>query len=144
MKKYILDASVGAKWFFQEDLDEKARSFDRLLRTKEIAILVPEIFYPEIANTCWKRVRRGILSHADAWDAFDRLMTLPLESHSVRELSEGALDNALEYSISVYDALYLTLAEIYFASFVTADEGLLKACRGRFDFIESLRDVKLS
>ena len=69
-------------------------------------------------------------------------MKLSLERYSDRELSDVALENALQYGISVYDALYVSLAEIYVAPLVTADETLFKACKGRFDFILSLEEIR--
>lgn len=64
-----------------------------------------------------------------------------LQRYADFELADVALENALRFNISAYDGLYLALAEIYVAPLVTADETLLQACRGRFDFIESLKDL---
>lgn len=112
---------------------------ERLSR-QEIRIVVPEIFYSELASTCWKSVKRRGVPIGCAIAYLDCVMDLPLETYSDRELSDVALENALRFNISVYDALYLSLAEVYLAPFVTADEALVKACK-RFDFIEFLGDV---
>lgn len=140
MKQWVVDASVGAKWFFEEALQEKALHLIEGAKQNLITLIVPEFFYIELASVCRKRVRGKKISVGDALDALDRIVGLPLTKYSDAELSDVALENALRFGISVYDGLYLALAEIYVAPLVTADEILLKACKGRFDFIESLQD----
>lgn len=141
INRFIFDASVAVKWFFDEDEDEKARRFLKLLLRKEIEIIVPELFYCEFANACWKKVSKKLVSPTYASQALDDIQDLPLERYPDYELYDVAFGNAIQYGISSYDGFYVALAEIYVAPLVTADEILLKACRGRFDFIESLKDL---
>lgn len=143
MNTFILDASVAAKWLFEEEDSAQAVSLMELFEEKRIKILVPEIFYSELANTCWKKVKQGSSTIERAVEILDRIMELPFERCSGYELSDVGLENALRFNISVYDGLYLALAEIYLAPLVTADQKLLEACQKRFDFIESLRNLKL-
>lgn len=138
MKRVVLDASVGVKWFFEEEESDRAALLMNSIEEKQIEVVVPEIFYPEFAGTCWKKVKKKKAALAWAIKALDDVMALPFTKYPDFELADVALENALLYKISVYDALYLSLAEIYVAPLVTADETLLKACRGRFDFIEPL------
>ncbi len=140
INRFIFDASVAVKWFFDEEEDEKARRFLRLLRQKEIEIVVPELFYCEFASACWKKVSKNLVSFEYASQALDDIAALPLKRYPDYELFDVAFGNAIQYGISAYDGFYVALAEIYVAPLVTADEGLLAACRGRFDFIESLKD----
>lgn len=140
---FVLDASVAVKWFFTEPASEKAiQFFDRLDRG-EIRIVVPEMFFLEVANACWKSVRTRIVPVETAEAYLDRLLGLPLESYADKDLADVALENALRFDISVYDGLYLAVAEIYAAPFVTADRPLFEKCRKRYDFIEYLGDLKL-
>lgn len=143
MDQFIVDASVAAKWYFDEEMKEQACQLIEKLKRKEIHILVPGVFYSEVANICWKRVKKRILQIEDAVDTLDDMLELPLESFADQELADIALGHAIHFDISVYDGLYLALAEVYLAPFVTADENLLRKCRNRFEFIESLRDLKL-
>lgn len=138
---FVLDASVGAKWFFQEELEERALRLKEGFQNKEIKVIVPEIFFAELANACWKRVQRKLISIEDAVMHLDIMMKLPLKVYSIRELADVALENALRFGISVYDALYLSLAEVYVCPLITADKALFKACRRRFDFIEFLGNI---
>ena len=140
---FVLDASVGVKWCHQEELSEKASHFlERLIR-REIRIVVPEFFFVEFANVCVKRLNKKMITPDQALSDLDETLKLSLESYPDRELSDVALENALRLGISAYDGLYIALAEIYVAPLVTADEMLFKACRKKFDFIESLREVKI-
>ena len=142
MKTLILDASVGIKWFFEEEMSQEARALLGQLEKNEIKVLVPDIFFSEVANTCWVRTKRKLSTAHEANDAFNRAELLPVEIHSDHELSGVALDNSLQFEISAYDGLYLALAEIYVSPFVTADRTLFDKCKGRFDFIEYLGDFK--
>jgi predicted nucleic acid-binding protein len=139
----ILDASVGAKWFFKEEMWEKATLLMEHVTEEEVRIVVPEIFYSELANTWWRRVKRKIVSVDDAIQALGTVMNLSLERYPDWEIVDIALENSLRFKISIYDSLYLALAEIYLAPLVTADEILYKTCRSRFDFIEFLPDFTL-
>ena len=141
METLVLDASVGIKWFFEEEESDKAALLMDAIEKKAIEVMVPEIFYPEFASTCWKKVKKKVATLAWAIEALDRVTALSLKKYSDFELADVALENTLRYKISIYDALYLALAEIYAVPLITADEFLLKACRGRFDFIEPLSEV---
>lgn len=138
MIQRVIDSSVAAKWIFDEELKEKAVSLLERVRHKEIRAVVPEIFYIEMANICWKWVRRKAMRYETVVNALDSILELPLERYSDNELADVALENASRFNISAYDGAYLALAEIYAAPLITADEALLRACRGRFDFIERL------
>ncbi|HLD50558.1 MAG TPA: type II toxin-antitoxin system VapC family toxin [bacterium] len=143
MNTYIVDASVAVKWFIKEENQESAiRLADRCEQNK-IKLMVPDFFFVEIANVLWNKTVRNLLKVSEAMEMTDKLMKLALGRYSDYELSAVALENALQYGISVYDALYVSLAEIYMAPLVTADETLLKACKGRFRFIEPLEELKI-
>jgi len=137
----VIDASVAMKWFFNEEDSDKASFFLKALRHEEIKIVVPEIFYLETANACRKRVKQKKISIDTAIQTHNEMMSLPLERYPDYELAGVAWTNSLQYDLSVYDALYLSLAEVYAAPLITADRTLLKICRNRFDFIEDLREV---
>ena len=142
MKQWILDASVGAKWIFEEEMSDKAGWFLEQIHQKEIEGIVPEFFFSEISNVCWVKVRKNIASIDYAMDALDKIFSFPLLACSDKELSDVALENALRFKISAYDGLYLALAEVYVAPLVTADETLFNVCHKRFEFIEFLGDIK--
>lgn len=142
VEQFVFDASVVAKWFFEEELKEEADFLFERVKRNEIAIVVPETLYVELASVFRKKVQQKIVTLHDALETFDRAMGFPFKSYPTQEICDVALENALHFGITVYDALYLSVAEIYVAPFVTADRSLFQACRGRFDFIEYLGDLK--
>ncbi|HXV27924.1 MAG TPA: type II toxin-antitoxin system VapC family toxin [bacterium] len=141
MDQVIVDASVGIKWFFQEHDSEKAILLLDRFQRGEIKMIVPEIFYSEVASSYWKKVRKKLASVSQAIESLDRIIGLSVTKYSDFELADVGLENALRFGISVYDGLYLALAEIYLAPLITADKVLYNACSRRFDFIELLENV---
>lgn len=144
MNRVIVDASVGCKWFFEENLHEKACQLLTSGKNKECILTIPEFFYLEFSNICWKRVRRGMIHSLIASRILDRALNLPLDRYPDKELAGAALENACLFGVTVYDGLYLSLAEFYTAPLITADEQLIEACRRkRFEFIEPLSELNL-
>lgn len=145
LPEYIIDASVGTMWIIKEEGSSKAVRFLEHVGLNKCRLIVPEFFYCEVGNACWKGVQMKRLSWKDAVVGLDRILDLNLQRRSDSEFADVALENALYYRISVYDALYISLAETYVAPLVTADKNLIRACRAKkFDFIESLEEIKLS
>ncbi len=55
MTPFVVDANVAIKWVLSEIYSSDAL---RLLND-DYELLVPDFFFPEIANILWKRFRRG-------------------------------------------------------------------------------------
>lgn len=142
MKTYIIDASVGVKWFFDEAGKEPADYLIEQLHMDKLKLVVPEIFYLEFASVCLKKSRRGLIKKSETFKILDRMAALSLERYSDYELSDVALENAAQLGLSIYDAVYVALAEIYASPLVTADKNLIHACQKRFDFILPLEELK--
>src|SRR4028118_94795 len=104
MSRYVVDASVGIKWFVPEVHSEAAQ---RLLNRSH-NLLVPDLFFPEIGNILWKRVRRGEDTPNNARDTLAEFSTVPLEVYESQPLMPVALDIAVQTDRTVYDSLYLT------------------------------------
>ena len=121
----IVDASVGVKWVFEEDGFERARA----LLDDGYRRIVPDLFYSEVANAVWKRVRRKDITPVDAVDALDVLFRIPTEQHESKSLLPHALGLACVHDRSVYDSLYLALALREEAAMVTADLRLFNALK---------------
>lgn len=142
MQTFVVDASVGAKWYFEEESQDIALTLLARAKNKEIKLIVPGLFYLEVGNICWKRFRRRIIQFDDAVAVLDKISRLPMERHSDHELAAAALENAIRFDIPIYDGIYVALAEVYVAPLVTADEGILRATKGRFDFVLPLREFQ--
>jgi len=123
VKPLILDASVVAKWFLDEEFAEPAR---RLLFYKDL-LFAPDFLVLELDNVFWKRVRRKDLSREDADAARAELRDLPLLYAPFHVLRDSAFELANQVARSVYDCLYLALAIALDGRVATADRKFYSA-----------------
>ena len=130
--RYVVDASVAAKWYFREEHSERA---DALLE-QDGELLAPGLLVVEIATLAWKRARRGEISEAAADRIVAALRQVPLEIRPTAELVTAALPLALQggltalQGLTLYDAFYVTLAVKSGCPLVTADPKLHGVLRG--------------
>lgn len=130
MKTFVLDASVAAKWCLpakDEPLVSQARTLLEAYTRAEIALIVPDLFWPELGNVLWKAVRKGRLSKSDAHSALEFLQGLNIPTYSSSDFLPETLHLALFCERSFYDSLYATLAEHSSVELITADERLANA-----------------
>jgi predicted nucleic acid-binding protein len=138
--RYVLDASVGVKWFAERAEAELERAL--ALRSRHTAGLlrlsVPMSFPLEVANAlrCSHR-----FPEADVVAAVQALANLGIEVHSIdTDLLRKSVAIAFAYRLTLYDAVYVALAEVLGFPFLTADEGLLKKMKGH-SIVLPLRDL---
>ena len=90
----------------------------------------PELVFFEVANALAGYVRAGVLSARRAARALVRLMALPIELVSSRQVALPVFSHALERGLSAYDAAYIAVADEVGATLVTADRRLADAVPG--------------
>jgi len=120
---YVVDASVVAGAFFQDEHADACRS---LLGSKH-RLHAPDLIYPETANVIWKRRRRGEIDDQEAAALLTDILRLPLRITASGSLVDAALQLALQTERTVYDCLYLALAVQEKAVMVTGDQRLANA-----------------
>ncbi|HWB11122.1 MAG TPA: type II toxin-antitoxin system VapC family toxin [Pirellulales bacterium] len=126
MSVYIVDASTGVKWFVPEvDSDAALR-----LQNPVYQLHVPSLFDAEVANTIWKKLRRGELSSATANSIIAQLASVPVSRHVDGSLVSAAFELAEKTGRTVYDSLYLALADRLSGQLVTADDRFVNALSG--------------
>jgi predicted nucleic acid-binding protein len=123
LNRWVVDASVGAKWVLPEIHADAAR---RLLSGDHF-LLVPDLFFLEIANVLWKRVRSGQDTEENARAALLGFDLITLEVHSSRDLAVSALEIACREQRTAYDGVYLALAIREGIRLVTADQRFYNA-----------------
>jgi len=126
MKTCVVDASVIAAAFFQEEHSAKAR--DLLLSGCELH--APDLLYAETANVIWKRHARGEITEDEAAALADDLLRLPLRIAPCIELVKPALALALQTGRTAYDCMYLALAVKNKSVLVSGDQRLINAIKG--------------
>ena len=120
MTLFVVDASVGLKWFLPEVHSAAAGK----LQNPDFQLHVPGLFDVEIGNILWKKMRRGELSREETDAILTQLQQLPVVRHADGPLVPRAVDMAEKIQRTVYDCLYLALAVQIGGKMVTADERL--------------------
>ncbi len=116
----VLDASVVVDLLL--GLAPHAAEISRLLVAEAPQLFAPHLLDAEVAQVIRRRVQGGSLRAADAVAALRVLTTLPIVRHSHVPFVERAFQ--LRGNATVYDALYLVLAEALGARLVTRDAAL--------------------
>jgi predicted nucleic acid-binding protein len=116
VRQVVVDASVAVKWVLREEHDATAR---RLLSNRRL--LAPHLLWAEVGNTLWKRHRRRESSVEEVLRMIADVRRLPVTTFAHWPLLPAALDLAIALDQTVYDCLYLALAETRSSVMVTAD-----------------------
>ena len=125
MTRFVVDASVAIKWFVREVHAEAAK---RLLDPGH-ELTAPDLIWPEFGNVLWKKRRLGEITADTARRILLDFQRFPMTTAPVRPLIEAALEIANGLDRSVYDSLYLALADRTSCRLVTADLKLFNALR---------------
>lgn len=126
MSILVVDASVGAKWYFEEPHSEAAWQ----VLDEENLLHVPQHFLLEMDSLIIKRMRRRLLSKPLAHGIRRNVQRLPLRVHETETLRNQAFEIAAKTGASLYDCLYVALAVHLDAQMVTADRHLHRAFQG--------------
>ena len=115
-----------------ETLGTEARALSRQSGKNEIQIIVPDLFWVELASVLWKAIRQGNFPQDSADAALESLKRFDFPTVSSLELLDEAFQIATAHGRSVYDCLYVALAIQNGAQPITADERLANALAARF------------
>lgn len=126
MRRYVVDASVAAQWYFPEEHTEIAES---LLETAKIELLAPDLLHVEMAVLVRERVRRGEIDLGTAERVMEALRKAPVDVKSSSDLAQQAVSLSLREGIGLHDAFYLTLGMQAGCPVVTADPRLVELLR---------------
>jgi predicted nucleic acid-binding protein len=130
LKRVILDASVAAKWFVPPPAEPDREEALKLLRgynDGKLDIIVPDIFWAEIANFLWKAARSGRCTPAEARASLAAGIEYNFKTVPSISLLRGAFDIAAFHDRAIYDCLYVALTEQADADLITVDERLASA-----------------
>ena len=126
----VIDASALVKLAPPEEHSGMARRIVSAYGRGELRLLAPDFILTECANVLWRHARRADSVTVDAIAALDVLRRHEIALTPQGELVDAALDFALTYGSSVYDALYCALALREGAVLITADERLVNRVVG--------------
>ncbi len=116
----VLDASVVVDLLL--GLPPHDATIAGLLVAEAPHLFAPHLLDVEVAQVIRRHVRAGAVRAADAITTFAVLAALPIVRHSHLPFLERAFD--LRENATIYDAVYLVLAETLGATLVTRDRAL--------------------
>ena len=135
MNRWVVDASVALKWCLPAQTEMFVPQAELLLasyRLGTVELLVPDLFWPELANALWKGVWKKTIDSAWADRAYAKVEDLEIPTVPCSEFVPKALQLAVSQGRTVYDSLYVVLAMQSQADLITADERLANALAARF------------
>jgi predicted nucleic acid-binding protein len=130
MSNLVADSGVVVKWFVPEPLAIEAGRIYTDFQQGTLTILAPDLLYAEVGNIVWKKHVLQGMPAASAEDVLKAVFPLPFVVTPSRDLYADAYRLAVTYKRTVYDALYLALAQREQCPFVTADQRLANAVSG--------------
>jgi Predicted nucleic acid-binding protein, contains PIN domain len=127
---YVIDTSVALKWFYQEEekaIDNALKLRDDY-RQRKIDLRAPALLLFELANVL--RYKQD-LEERYIQGAVESIYKLQLIEQVSQEVTKEAVRIALQFESSVYDAVYLALAEKNRCPFITADNRFYQRVKNR-------------
>ena len=136
--RIVFDASVALKTVLPESDSARAEQIRDDFRAGAIELLAPDVFPVEIGHSLAKAERQGRISSPDGWLLWQSIMVDVPRLVSSLSLMPRAWAIASAARISLYDCLYVALAEHDRCQLVTADTRLINALGSSFPFILDL------
>jgi predicted nucleic acid-binding protein len=119
--KYVIDTSVAFKWAVSEIDSDRAVRLREDFNNAIHELLAPDLFPTEIANALAVTERGGRIKPGEAALFFSDILKSSPVLHLAIPLLPRAIDICLQTKQSVYDCLYVALAERENCDLVTAD-----------------------
>ena len=120
----VIDASVLIKFYVPEILSDKAEELLNRVAQGDVMLLAPDLIYPEVGNILWKKQRMKELTRPEVEEITDAIVSLPLKIEASKQLFPLAIDIGIAYKITVYNAIYISMARVYEIKMMTADRKL--------------------
>jgi predicted nucleic acid-binding protein len=140
--KYVIDCSAAFPVYVAEPLTGKATALRDAYLNAIHELLAPDFLTTEMSNAPIVAERRGRIARGDATRLFrDFLMQLPALHPVWPDLLPRAHAIAAATVASVYDCLYVALAEREGCPLVTADTRLVSNLQAQFPFLVDLASL---
>jgi len=121
---YVIDASVAAKLFINEDYSDKALEIVNAHTLGHLSLSAPTLIVYELGNVFWKHPQ---ITPEKAYEFMRRFLDLQIDLvnvHSSLSLLKSTCDTSKSRNVTFYDAAYLAIAERQGTKVITADEKL--------------------
>ena len=122
----VVDTSALIRLFIPDG--PLPNDFEKFLRGVERGLniaIAPELLLAEAANVINKKQISGELSESESNQLFSDILSVPIRLFPHRPILIRAFELARKHNLTVYDTLYLALAEEHGAVIFTGDRKLL-------------------
>lgn len=131
--KYVIDSSVAFKWLQTEPDSDKADRLRSNYQSGVDELIAPELFVVEMSNITIMAERRGRIATGDGTLLLlDLATTMPRLIFGRPHLHRRAYEIAERTGCTVYDCLYVALAEEEGCLVITADQRFVNGLLPRF------------
>ncbi len=124
MSRFVLDASVAVAWLLDDE--EEARADAALGQLETEVGLVPQFWHLEVRNALLAAERRRRIRVHEVDERLRTLAGLPVRTDTEPRIGT-AFALARTHRLSMYDAMYLELAQRSDAPLATLDKALARA-----------------
>lgn len=125
MQYFVLDCSVTAAWFFEDEFNRYTRRVRELLLQPGTTAIAPTIWPAEILNVLFQAQRKKRISAQKVDRALQILAQLPIQVDYLPLNNMGhILHLCRDHTLTSYDALYLEVAIRRNAPLATQDRKL--------------------
>ena len=141
--RFVVDASVVAKWHLKDE--QYIEQADALLvgfREGRLSLLAPDQIRYEVASAVRGALRTNRLGSRDGRTAIADFLAWHIPTVRSDSLILAAYDQAIRFDCSLYDGLYVALAEMARCPLVYADHRLRNALRNRFPLALWIEDYR--
>ena len=139
--KYVIDTSVAFKWVVAEIDSDKALRLLNGYAQGSHELLSADLFPTEIANALASAEKGGRIQPSEAAAFFTHIINNTPVLHVATPLLNQALAICLKTRHSVYDCLYVALAERENCQLITADDKLVRNLQPSYPFIAPLASL---
>jgi predicted nucleic acid-binding protein len=142
---FVVDASVAVKWHLEDEpnVPEALTVLDDY-QNGQINLLAPEQIRYEVPAAIRTAVLRSRKSPAEGREQVDAFLSLPLRTVRSSSLILRAYDLSLAFNCSLYDGLYVALAEVSRCPLIFADAALRAKLLSRFQWALWIEDYGTS
>ena len=138
---YVIDASVAVKWHLPDEQDgDAAVAILADFREGRTALVAPGHFRYEVPSAIRNALRTDRLTPSEGRGAIAAFFVVQVPTVDDNALIEAGYDQALRFGCSLYDGLYLALAENLGCPLVHADKRLRNTLGTRFPRVLWLGD----
>ncbi len=143
MKKIVVDASLVVKWFITEEYSNLALEIRDRFVNDQLDLLAPNLLHHGVLNALKYSNLFSLDNLADAVTSLENygIIYVPLKG----EYAQKTMKLAVDHNISIYDAAYVSLTDIWETCAYSADKKLVdtvnKDYEDKFLFITALDET---